>query len=69
VNFNVVEQLDKTPNNSTVFTVRHQCQKRTRDNECDIIFTYERIDSEDDIETTFKIRKPNRICAQKSITS
>lgn len=65
LNFNVVEQIDKKSNSSTLSTFRHQCQKRTRDNDCDIMFIYERVDSEDGIEPTFKISRPNKICAQK----
>jgi hypothetical protein len=60
LNFKVVEQLDKKSNNSTV-----SCQERTRDNDCDITFIYERIDSEDDIEPAFKISKLNKICGKK----
>jgi hypothetical protein len=66
MNYTVVQQLDEQLNNSTVSLFRHQCQKRTRDNDCDIIFTYERIDGEDDEELVFKIAKANRICAQKA---
>jgi hypothetical protein len=29
------------------------------------MFIYERVDSEDGIEPTFKISRPNKICAQK----
>ncbi len=65
-NYTVVQQLDEQLNNSTVSLFRYQCQKRTRDNDCDIIFTYERIDGEDDEELVFKIAKANRICAQKA---
>lgn len=66
LNYSIVQQLDEQMNSSLNSIFRHQCRTRTHDNECDIIFTYERTDGENDEDLSFKITKANRICAEKA---